>query len=154
MCIRDRIRPVLGPPKPTGEVKQVIDCIDPEENNLVGYVKGQPYYGPYHVHPTRGVKMVGIAHTTSPHEIIYDTPEQSFGTRVSIASTMTVSQPSMQTNVSDTTTQTTTSTPPTTGTTDTPNQQTTGQSDPPISDNTSSDSGSSGSGGGSYGGGY
>ena len=148
------IRPVLGPPKPTGEVKQVIDCIDPEENNLVGYVKGQPYYGPYHVHPTRGVKMVGIAHTTSPHEIIYDTPEQSFGTRVSIASTMTVSQPSMQTNVSDTTTQTTTSTPPTTGTTDTPNQQTTGQSDPPISDNTSSDSGSSGSGGGSYGGGY
>ena len=67
---------MLGTPEPTAEIKQVIDCIDPEENNLVGYVNGKPYYGPYHIHPTRGVKMVGIAHTTSFHEVIYDTPEQ------------------------------------------------------------------------------
>ena len=147
------IRPVLGPPKPTGEVKQVIDCIDPEENNLVGYVKGN-HITALSCSSNKRCKNGWYCTYNSPHEIIYDTPEQSFGTRVSIASTMTVSQPSMQTNVSDTTTQTTTSTPPTTGTTDTPNQQTTGQSDPPISDNTSSDSGSSGSGGGSYGGGY
>ena len=79
--------------------------------------------------------MVGIAHTTAPHEIIYDTPEQSFGTAVSVASTMTVSPPSIQTNVPDSTTQTTTSTTTQTGTTDTPNQQTSGQSYPPLSDN-------------------
>ena len=141
------IRPILGPPEPSAEIKQVIDCIDPEENNLVGYVKGQPYYGAYHIHPTRGVKMVGIAHTTSPHQIIYDTPEQSFGTAVSVASTMTVS-PSPQTNVSNTTTETTTSSTTQTNTTNNTSQQTTGQSNTSVSDNTPSDSGSSGSGGG------
>ena len=155
------VRPVLGTPEFKGEVKQVIDCIDPEENNLVGYVNGKPYYGAYHIHPVSGVKMVGIAHTTSFHEVIYDTPEQSFGSRVSTASTSVVSS-SPQTNVSNTTTtsQTTTSTTTQTGTTTTPSQQTSGQSDPPVSDNTPSDSGSSGSsgggssGGGGYGGGY
>jgi len=147
------IRPVLGPPEPSAEIKQVIDCIDPEENNLVGYVKGQPYYGAYHIHPTRGVKMVGIAHTTSPHQIIYDTPEQSFGTAVSVASTMTVS-PSPQTNVSNTTTETTTSSTTQTNTTNNTSQQTTGQSDPPSNNNDSGGSGSSGSGGSGYGGGY
>ena len=155
------VRPVLGTPEFKGEVKQVIDCIDPEENNLVGYVNGQPYYGAYHIHPVSGVKMVGIAHTTSFHEVIYDTPEQSFGSRVSTASTSVVPS-SPQTNVSNTTTtsQTTTSTTTQTGTTTTPSQQTSGQSDPPVSDNTPSDSGSSGSsgggssGGGGYGGGY
>jgi len=148
-----QIRPVLGTPEPTAEIKQVIDCIDPEENNLVGYVKGQPYYGPFHIHPTRGVKMVGIAHTTTSHEIIYDTPEQSFGTAVSVASTMTVS-PSPQTNVSNTTTETTTSSTTQTNTTNNTSQQTTGQSDPPSNNNDSGGSGSSGSGGSGYGGGY
>ena len=154
-----QIRPILGTPEPTAEIKQVIDCIDPEENNLVGYVKGKPYYGPYHIHPTRGVKMVGIAHTTAPHEIIYDTPEQSFGTAVSVASTMTVSPPSIQANVPDSTTQTNTSNTTQTGTTDTSSQQTSGQSYTPPSNNPPSGGGSSGSGGGSsggggYGGGY
>ena len=48
--------------------------------NLVGYVKGQPYYGPFHSHTRedgRTVKMVGIAHTTTPHDIIYDTVQES-----------------------------------------------------------------------------
>ena len=48
--------------------------------NLVGYVNGQPYYGPFHIHERddgRVVKMVGIAHTTTPHEIIYDTIQES-----------------------------------------------------------------------------
>ena len=48
--------------------------------NLVGYVNGQPYYGPFHIHERddgRVVKMVGIAHTTTPHEIIYDTVKES-----------------------------------------------------------------------------
>jgi len=48
--------------------------------NLVGYVKGQPYYGPFHSH-TRAdgttVKMVGDKHTTTPHDIIYDTVKES-----------------------------------------------------------------------------
>ena len=48
--------------------------------NLVGYVKGQPYYGPFHVHVKDDgsqVKMVGIAHTTSPHDVIFDTVQES-----------------------------------------------------------------------------
>ena len=64
-------------PEFQGEVKQVIDCIAPRTGNLVGYVKGEPYYGDFHVHPNTGKKMVGAAHTTTPHEIIYDTPEES-----------------------------------------------------------------------------
>ena len=64
-------------PEYQGEVKQVIDCIAPRTGNLVGYVKGEPYYGDFHVHPNTGKKMVGAAHTTTPHEVIYDTPEES-----------------------------------------------------------------------------
>ena len=48
--------------------------------NLVGYVKGQPYYGPFHSHTREDgsvVKMVGIAHTTTPHDIIFDTVKES-----------------------------------------------------------------------------
>ena len=48
--------------------------------NLVGYVNGQPYYGDFHIH-TRDdgsvVKMVGIAHTTTPHDVIFDTVQES-----------------------------------------------------------------------------
>jgi hypothetical protein len=73
------IKPQLAPrPQYQGEVKQVIDCITPRDG-IVGYVNGEPYYGPFHVHPTRGVKMVGVAHTTSAHAIIYDTPAESRG---------------------------------------------------------------------------
>ena len=48
--------------------------------NLVGYVNGQPYYGPFHIHERddgRVVKMVGIAHTTTPHDVIFDTVQES-----------------------------------------------------------------------------
>ena len=48
--------------------------------NLVGYVNGQPYYGDFHIHKRENgstVKMVGIAHTTTPHSIIYDTVQES-----------------------------------------------------------------------------
>ena len=41
----------------------------------VGYVSGQPYYGPFHEH--MGVKMVGERHSPYPHAIIYDTLEES-----------------------------------------------------------------------------
>ena len=51
-----------------------------ELTNLVGYVNGQPYYGDFHIHQREDgsiVKMVGIAHTTTPHSIIYDTVQES-----------------------------------------------------------------------------
>ena len=47
--------------------------------NLVGYVNGQPYYGDFHIHKREDgtiVKMVGIAHTTTPHSVIYDTVQE------------------------------------------------------------------------------
>ena len=58
--------------KPKSRVKDL--------TNLVGYVNGQPYYGDFHVHVRDDgstVKMVGIAHTTTPHPIIYDTVQES-----------------------------------------------------------------------------
>ena len=130
------IKPQIAP-RPTyqGELKQVIDCITPRDG-IVGFINGDPYYGDFHIHPTTGMKMVGAAHTTTPHAIIYDTPAESR------TSTTT------QTNVSSTTTQTTTSSTATTNTVDNTNQQTTQQSNTSVSDNTPSDSGSSGSGGG------
>tara|TARA_B100001094_G_scaffold311965_1_gene348161 strand:+ start:20588 stop:23185 length:2598 start_codon:yes stop_codon:yes gene_type:complete len=52
----------------------VIQCTS-KTQELVGYVNGQPYYGPYHVH--KGVKMVGAAHSDRPHALIYDTVAES-----------------------------------------------------------------------------
>ena len=130
------IKPIIGrlPLTPQGEIIQVIDCVGPETNNLVGYVNGKPYYGPYHIHPTKGVKMVGIAHTSTPHEIIYDTPEQSFTpTIVSVASTMNQQSTSDQPIITPTSTMTN-------------NTDTTPPSSPPPS--------APPSGGGGYGGGY
>ena len=62
-------------PRETGVVN-VIDCITPK-GNIVGYVNGKEYNGPFHVHPTTGQKMVGLAHTTTPHASIYNTPQGS-----------------------------------------------------------------------------
>ena len=153
-------------PRPSyqGQVRQVIDCVSPRNANIVGFVNGEPYYGPFHVHPTTGAKMVGVAHTTAPHAIIYDTPQESRTSRVPVATSTTittVSSPQVQTNVSDTTTtsQPDTSSIPQTDPVDTSSQQTSGQSYTPPPSSPPSGGGSSGSGGGSsggggYGGGY
>ena len=142
------IKPQIAPrPSYQGEIKQVIDCITPRDG-IVGFVNGDPYYGPFHIHPTRGVKMVGAAHTTTPHAIIYDTPAES---RTSSAGTGVV-QPTMTTVTSPTGTtytppEPTTTTPtPTTPTTEPP-------SSPPPSSPPSSPPPSSppSSGGGGYG---
>ena len=45
-----------------GDVRLVIDCIS-KDDDLVGYVNGKAYYGPYHLHPTNGRKMTGATHT-------------------------------------------------------------------------------------------
>ena len=153
-------------PRPSyqGEVKQVIDCISPRNANIVGFINGEPYYGPFHVHPTTGAKMVGVAHTTTPHAIIYNTPQESRTSRSIVATSTsyaTVSSSAVQTNVSDTptTSQSDTSTITQTDPVDTSSQQTTGQSYTPPPSSPPSGGGSSGSGGGSsggggYGGGY
>ena len=57
-------------------VVTVIDCITPR-GNIVGYVNGKEYNGPFHVHPDTGQKMVGLAHTTRDHATIYNTPQES-----------------------------------------------------------------------------
>ena len=133
------IKPIIGrlPLTPQGEIIQVIDCVGPETNQIVGYVNGKPYYGPYHLHPTRGVKMVGAVHTSTPHEIIYDTPEQSFSTnQVGTASTSTQTQITNQSIV-----------------TPTENMSNNNQSPPSTPPSTPPPS-SPPSGGGGYGGGY
>ena len=140
-------------PRPSyqGEVRQVIDCITPRNANIVGFVNGEPYYGAFHVHPTTGAKMVGIAHTTAPHAIIYDTPQESRTSRGVISTSTpltTVSSSQVQTNVSSTTTQSDTSSIPQTDPVDTSGQQTTGQSYTPPPSRPPSGGGSSGSGGG------
>ena len=139
-------------PRPTyqGEVRQVIDCVSPRNTDIVGFINGEPYYGPFHVHPTTGAKMVGIAHTTAPHAIIYDTPQESRTSR-SIGTTSTsytTVSSSVQTNVSSTTTQSDTSSISQTDPVDTSSQQTSGQSYTPPPSSPPSGGGSSGSGGG------
>ena len=48
----------------------------------VGYIAGQPYYGPFHIHPQTGVKMVGEVHSPYPHAVIHDTLEESLPTTI------------------------------------------------------------------------
>ena len=151
-------------PRPTyqGKIKQVIDCVTPRDG-IVGFVNGEPYYGAFHVHPPTGLKMVGAAHTTAPHAIIYDTPQESRTSRSTMTTTSsltTVSSAQVQTDVSDTTLQAIPSSDTSTTMVDTPSQQTTQPSYTPSNNNNTGSSGSSGSGGsgssggGGYGGGY
>ena len=89
------LKPIIGrlPLTPQGEVVQVIDCISPNINNIVGYINGKPYTGAYHV-MSNGVKMTGASHSGND-AIIYDTPQESFrsartvGTAITMTSTTT-----------------------------------------------------------------
>jgi len=121
-------------------IEQVIDCIG-DKTELVGYVNGVPYYGPFHFHPSRGVKMVGAQHVDYPHEIIYDTMEESLGqppvvsrsssvtntettetpetttpvdTTPTIVTEQTISTPTTPTTTTDTSSSSSGSTPPST----------------------------------------
>ena len=153
------------PIEPQGEVKQVIDCIS-KDDDLVGYVNGKAYYGPFHIHPTNGRKMVGATHTSAPHQYIYDTQAESLGSSSGTVSTTTqiireTSSTSSSTSSSTTTTSTTSSTttpppsstpPPTTsgGGGSTPSTPSPSPTPTPPSPPTPPPS----SGGGGYGGGY
>ena len=51
-----------------------------KSSTVVGFVNGEPYSGPYHVHENEDgiiVKMTGPVHSGVPHNIIYDTAEAS-----------------------------------------------------------------------------
>ena len=132
-------------PRPTyqGEIKQVIDCITPRQG-IVGFINGDPYYGPFHIHPQTGVKMVGAAHTTTPHAIIYDTPAES---RTSSAVTISSSSTPM-TTVSSSASATYTPSEPTTTTPPTVDPP---ESSPPTTPPPTPPSSPPSSGGGGYG---
>ena len=57
----------------------MIDCIG-DNKEVVGYVNGVPYSGPYHV-MSNGLKMTGATHSETD-SIIYDTIEESLGGKV------------------------------------------------------------------------
>ena len=60
-------------PRMTGVIN-VIDCITPR-GNIVGYVNGKEYNGPFHVMPD-GTKMTGLEHSDRG-STIYGTPQES-----------------------------------------------------------------------------
>ena len=70
------LTPVMTRKRRQTGVITVIDCITPR-GNIVGYVNGKEYNGPFHVDPETGQKMVGLAHTTRSHSTIYNTPQES-----------------------------------------------------------------------------
>ena len=86
-----RARPLIG-------IEQVIDCIG-DNKEVVGYVNGVAYSGPYHV-MSNGLKMTGATHSGSD-SIIYDTIEESLGKPATISQTSSYST-SQTTEVTDT----------------------------------------------------
>ena len=138
-----RTRPLIG-------IEQVIDCIG-DNKEVVGYVNGVPYSGPYHV-MSNGLKMTGATHSGSD-SIIYDTMEESLGQPAVISQTSSYATPetteveetptpvdTTPTIVTEQTTPTSTTTTDTTSTTDTSTTSDSSDSTPPSS--------------GGYGGGY
>ena len=135
---------------------------DPNLTKPVGYVTGEPYYGPYHEH--MGVKMVGERHAPYPHAIIYDTVAESLPASVIVGDPVTEINPTIETQTAagegtSQTTQTTESSGGGTTTTETTTTTTTTDSSGSTSSSTSSSSssssdGSSSSGSSSYGGYY
>lgn len=105
------------PIEPQGSVKQVIDCIS-NEDGLVGYVNGKPYYGPFHVHPTNGRRMVGAVHVNRPHQYIYATRAESLAAPQTSAVTVTQIDRQISETSTPSTSSTSSSTTSTTSSTD------------------------------------
>ena len=135
-------------------VVNVVDCVYSLPKTQVGWVNGNPYYGDFHVHPTTGRKMVGATHVSTPHNIIYNTKEESLGQSAPVTYTQsTTTTPSTpQTDVSDTTTtsQSNTSDTTTPQQTTQPSQPSTQQPYTPPTNNNTNTGGSSGTSGGGY----
>ena len=146
-----RPRLIERPDTPQGEVKQVIDCIS-KDDDLVGYVNGEPYYGPFHIHPKTGRKMVGATHVSTPHEYIYNTQAESLAGNVTVSTTTQVSQTTTETTTPTTTTSSVPTPTPTPQPTPTPTPPPTQTSNPPPSPTPTPTPPPSSGGGGSYGG--
>ena len=57
-----------------------------KSSTVVGFVNGEPYSGPYHIHENADgifVKMTGVVHSGVPHNIIYDSLEESIPLNIS-----------------------------------------------------------------------
>jgi len=131
---------------------------DPNPTKPVGYVTGEPYYGPYHEH--MGVKMVGEKHAPYPHAIIYDTVAESLPASVIVGDPVTETNPATETQTTagegtSQTTQTTESSGGGTTTTETTTTTTTTDSSGETTSSTESSSssesdGSSSSGSNNY----
>ena len=141
-------------PRETGVIN-VIDCITPR-GNIVGYVNGKEYNGPFHVMPN-GLKMTGLKHSDRD-TIIYGTPQESLrsgGSPSSNVGSTRIGLRSIQALVQESeSTQAETETPQTTENTDLysdPVDEAGGTTPPPSSPPPSSPPSS---GGGGYGGGY
>ena len=78
-----RARPLIG-------IDQVIDCIG-DNKEVVGYVNGVAYSGPYHV-MSNGLKMTGATHSGAD-SIIYDTMEESLGQPAIVSQTSSYATP-------------------------------------------------------------
>ena len=103
------LTPVMTRRRRQSEIITVIDCITPRDN-IVGYVNGKEYNGPFHVMPN-GQKMTGAVHTESD-DIIYNTPQESLrdgsprgasSTRVNLRSIQQLVQESEQTQTTEST---------------------------------------------------
>ena len=103
------LTPVITRRRRQSELITVIDCITPRDN-IVGYVNGKEYNGPFHVMPN-GQKMTGAVHTESD-DIIYNTPQESLrdgsprgasSTRVNLRSIQQLVQESEQTQTTEST---------------------------------------------------
>ena len=103
------LTPVMTRRRRQSELITVIDCITPRDN-IVGYVNGKEYNGPFHVMPN-GQKMTGAVHTESD-DIIYNTPQESLrdgsprgvsSTRVNLRSIQQLVQESEQTQTTEST---------------------------------------------------
>ena len=101
------LTPIMTSKRRQSEIIQVIDCITPRDN-IVGYVNGKEYNGPFHVMPN-GQKMTGAVHTESD-DIIYNTPQESLrdkssrgasSTRVNLRSIQQLVQESEQTQTTE-----------------------------------------------------
>jgi len=140
-------------PRQTGVIN-VIDCITPR-GNIVGYVNGKEYNGPFHVMPN-GLKMTGLQHSNQD-SIIYGTPQESLrsggapasnvgSTRIGLRSIQQLVKESETTQTTQTTENTDLYSDPVDEAGDTP------PSTPPSGSPPSGSPPSSG--GGGYGGGY
>ena len=131
-------------------IVSVVDCIG-DNKEVVGYVNGVEYSGPYHV-MSNGLKMTGATHSETD-SIIYDTIEESLGQPVVSSSTTTATE-SPEVVTEPTTEEPIIVTEPTTTTTPTMDTSTTNTNTSTSSETDSGDSTppSTPSSGGGYGG--